>query len=160
MHALRNSLTARPLHHDAVFTVPCQEKISRFSNTGNDVVDSNGIWTSHLQEQRSAALPVELSSHWERCAHLIRFKCTRNSRDDLTLSVTIYNVSILFQNHPQRNMKRKFHHFLKLVTSTEKQLTRAGFEFEHTVPSHSIVQLVERRIWCSWRCEFKSRKSV
>ena len=42
-------------------------------------------------------------------------------------------------------MKRKFHHFLKLVTSTEKLLTRAGFEFEHTVPSDSIVQLVERR---------------
>ena len=57
-----------------------------------------------------AALPVcrstELSSHWERCAHLMQFKCTRYSRDNLTLSMRICCVSI--QNHPQRNMKRKF----------------------------------------------------
>ena len=30
-----------------------------------------------MQEHRSAALPVELSCHWERCAHLIQLKCTR-----------------------------------------------------------------------------------
>ena len=36
----------------------------------------------------------------------------RYSRDDLTLSVTIYSLSILFQNHPQKNLKRKFHEFL------------------------------------------------
>ena len=40
------------------------------------------------REHRSTALPVELSSPWERCAHLIQFKCTRYSwvntiRDDL-----------------------------------------------------------------------------
>ena len=36
-----------------------------------------------------------------------------------------------FQNHPQRNMKRKFNDFVTLLTSTEKLLlTRAGFELE------------------------------
>ena len=54
------------------------------------LVDSSGIWT-----------------HWERCAHLIQFKCTRYSRDDLTVFVRIYSVSILFQNHPQRNLRKK-----------------------------------------------------
>ena len=38
-------------------------------------------------EQRSAALPVELSSHWEQCAHLIQFKCTR---------FIIYNTSNIY----------------------------------------------------------------
>ena len=74
----------------------------------------------HLWEHRSVALPVELSCHWERCAHLIQFKCTRYSRDDFTLSVTIYNVSILFQNHPHRNMKRKFHDFRIALSRREK----------------------------------------
>ena len=41
-----------------------------------------------------AALPVELSSHWERYTYLIQFKCARYSRDDLTLSVKIYSVSM------------------------------------------------------------------
>ena len=34
----------------------------------------------------------------------------------------------LFQNHLKRNMKRIFHDFLTLLKSTEKLLTRAGFE--------------------------------
>ena len=42
-------------------------------------------------------ISVELSSHWERCAQVMQFKCTRYSCDDLTLSVRIYSVSILFQ---------------------------------------------------------------
>ena len=33
---------------------------------------------------------------------------------------------ILFHNHPQRNMKRKFPDFLTLLTLTEKLLTRTG----------------------------------
>ena len=65
-------------------------------------------------------------------------KRTIYSRDDLALSVRIYSVSILFQNHPQRNMKRKFHDFLTLLTSTEKLLTRAGFEL---TPSGTPVYL-------------------
>ena len=32
------------------------------------------------------SLLVELSSHWEQCAHLIQFKCTRYSHNDLTLN--------------------------------------------------------------------------
>ena len=100
-----------------------EEKISWISNTANvnrKTVDSNGIWTSHLREhRRPAALSVELSSHWEQCAHVMQFKCMRYSCDDLTLSVRIYSVSILLQNHPQRNMKRKFHDFLTLLMSRE-----------------------------------------
>ena len=62
---------------------------------------------------RSAALPaVELSSHWERCA---QFNRTRYSHDDSTLSVRIWNVSILFQNHFQRHKKRKFHDYFTLL---------------------------------------------
>ena len=37
-------------------------------------------------------------------------------------------TNVLFQNDPQRNMKRKFYDCLTLLTSTEKLLTRAGFE--------------------------------
>ena len=44
-------------------------------------------------------ISVELSSHWERCAQVMQFKCTRYSCDDLTLSVTICSVSILFQSY-------------------------------------------------------------
>ena len=43
-----------------------------------------------------------------------------HSRDNLTLSVRIYSVPIIFQNHPQRNMKRKFNDFLTLLTSNRK----------------------------------------
>ena len=74
---------------------------------------------------------------------------------------------IIFQNDPQRNMKRKFHDFLTLLTSTEKKLlTVVGFELAPSGtpvrrstclaieslgiplqfnPSDSIAQLVERR---------------
>ena len=57
-------------------------KISCFSSSANvnrKTVDSSGTFAN-------TALPVELSSHCERCAHLIQFKCTRYSRDNLTLS--------------------------------------------------------------------------
>ena len=37
-------------------------------------------------------------------------------------------ISFLFQNHPHRHMKRKFHDFLTLLTLTGKLSTRAGFE--------------------------------
>ena len=76
------------------FSEKYEEKISGLSYTANvnrKTVDSNGI--SHIQEHRSAALPVELPSHWERCAHLIQFKCTRhfynnNSTDRATGKVS------------------------------------------------------------------------
>ena len=65
-------------------------------------------------------------------------------------------------------MKRKFHYFLTLLTSTEKLLTRAGFEFapsetQFTV-SESIAELVERRTIYyksvpEGRHEFKSHSS-
>ena len=42
----------------------------------------------------------------------------------LTLSVKIYSVTILFQNHPQRNMKRKFNDFLNV---NKKLLTRVNW---------------------------------
>ena len=52
---------------------------------------------------RSAALPVELSSPQGLEASFIQFKCTRYSRDNLTLiHERMCSVSILFQNHPQR----------------------------------------------------------
>ena len=45
----------------------------------------------------------------------------------------------LFQNHPQRNMKRKFHDFLTLLTSTEELLTRAQFELVYSeFPLHVV----------------------
>ena len=34
----------------------------------------------------------------------------------------------VFHNHLRRNMKRKFHDYLTLLTSTGELLTRAGFE--------------------------------
>ena len=76
------------------FSEKYEEKISGLSYTANvnrKTVDSNGI--SHIQEHRSAALPVELPSHWERCARLIQFKCTRhfynnNSTDRATGKVS------------------------------------------------------------------------
>ena len=41
-------------------------------------------------------------------------------------------------NHPQRNMKRKFHDYLTLPT-TEKLLTRAGFELAPSgIPSTTL----------------------
>ena len=41
-------------------------------------------------------------------------------------------------NHPQRNMKRKFHDYLTLTT-TEKLLIRAGFELAPSgIPSTTL----------------------
>ena len=33
----------------------------------------------------------------------------------------MHDIHDNFQNHPQRNMKRKFHDFLTLLTSTENR---------------------------------------
>ena len=52
---------------------------------------------------QSATLPVELWSPQGLEASFIQFKCTRYSRDNLTLiHERMCRVSILFHNHPQR----------------------------------------------------------
>ena len=67
---------------------------------------------------------VELSSHWERCAYFIQFKFTRYCRDDLTLSVRIYRVLILFQISTIliETKNRTFYNFLTLVRLTLYQI--------------------------------------
>ena len=55
---------------------------------------------------------------------------------------SIYNVVVVFQNHPQRNMKTKFYDFLTLLTLTEKLLTWAGFEGVSSNPEGASNTLV------------------
>ena len=89
------------------------EKISWFSNTAN-VNRNTACWlqrdlNSHLRGHWSARSLYQLSYRvtGNGVAHLIiQFRCTRYSRDDFTLSVRIYSVSIPFHNYPQINMKR------------------------------------------------------
>ena len=54
---------------------------------------------------RSAALPIELFSPRGLVVTFYRFKCAKYFRDNLTLiHERMYSVSILFQNHPQREV--------------------------------------------------------
>ena len=67
----------------------------------------------------SAPTPVELSTYWERCAHLFHFKCTRGLRANPIRICSYFKI------------------YFRIIYS-EKD--------EHTVFSDSIIQLVKRWI--------------
>ena len=74
------------------------------ANVNRKTVDSSRILNSRLREH-----VVRRSASWAITGNGVLWlwsnpKCTRYARDDVTVSVTIYSVSILFQNHPQRNI--------------------------------------------------------
>ena len=48
--------------------------------------------------------------------------------DNTICNLTHECIYLQFQNHRQRNMKRKVHDYLTLLTSTETQLTQARFK--------------------------------
>ena len=105
---------------------------SRGQSSGKMLMSAMSYLQSiYFREHRSAALPVELWSHWEWCAHLIQFKCARYSCDDLTLSVTIYIVSILFQNHPQRHHEEKISWFSYTANVNRKTVDSTGIWTSH-----------------------------
>ena len=82
---------------------------------------------------RSSALPVELSSPQGLEASFIQFKCTRYSRDNLTLSMKM-DVQCLNSNSESSSGYYETI-TLQLTYTAEvncKMLTRAGFELAHS----------------------------
>ena len=102
---------------------------------------------------RFAYLPVELSSPRGLEASFIQFKCTRYSRDNLTLiHEWMCSVSMLFQNHPRRYTRTDtFHDNLTLCQSCQIMFsqfpTRAPF-CHQVAWSREVTIFVFHSVYC------------
>ena len=116
-------------------------------------IDSSRIWAPTF------GIPVRRSSTQGLEANFIQFKCTRHSRDNLTLiHERMCSVAIVFQNHPQRyTWTETFHDNLTLPKSTENCWLERHWN-SHIRDTGLPLYLLSFRIHRDWRRVLSTRR--